>query len=63
VTPAVADEVQQIEIPADLNTIAIYPNAPVSDSEQPALADAFIAYVLSPEGQATLADFGFIPVE
>jgi molybdate transport system substrate-binding protein len=63
VTPAVADEVQQIEIPDDLNTIAIYPIAPVSDSKQPALADAFIAYVLSPEGQATLANFGFIPVE
>jgi molybdate transport system substrate-binding protein len=63
VTRDVADEVQQIAIPDDLNTIATYPIAPVSDSTQPALADAFISYVLSPEGQSTLADFGFIPME
>jgi molybdate transport system substrate-binding protein len=63
VTPNVADEVQQIAIPDELNTIATYPIAVVSDSEQPALADAFLSYVLSPAGQGTLADFGFIPVE
>jgi molybdate transport system substrate-binding protein len=63
VTPEVADDVQQIAIPDDLNTIVTYPIAPISDSAQPALADAFIRYVLSPEGQSTLADSGFIPVE
>jgi molybdate transport system substrate-binding protein len=63
VTPDVIDQVQQIDIPAELNTIATYPIAPVSDSTQPALADAFIAYVLSQEGQATLASYGFVPVE
>lgn len=63
VTPDVADVVQQIAIPDDLNTIATYPIAPVSDSPQPARAAAFISYVLSPAGQRTLADFGFIPVE
>jgi molybdate transport system substrate-binding protein len=62
VTPDVADAVQQITIPDDLNTIATYPIAPVSDSAQPALADAFVSYVLSPEGQDTLAGFGFIPI-
>jgi molybdate transport system substrate-binding protein len=63
VTPDVADEVQRIAIPDDLNTIATYPIAPVSDSTQPAVADAFIGYVLSSEGQDTLAGFGFIPLE
>jgi molybdate transport system substrate-binding protein len=62
VTPDVATPVQLIAIPDELNTIAGYPIAPISDSQQPALAEAFVAYVLSAEGQATLANFGFIPV-
>jgi molybdate transport system substrate-binding protein len=62
VTPQVADQVQQIAIPDELNTIATYPIASVSDSAQPELAAAFISYVLSPAGQGTLADFGFIPL-
>jgi molybdate transport system substrate-binding protein len=63
VTPDVADAVQQIAIPDNLNTIATYPIAPVSDSEQPQLAQQFISYVLSAEGQTTLAAHGFLPVE
>jgi molybdate transport system substrate-binding protein len=63
VTPDVTDEIQQIAIPDNLNTIATYPIAIVSESAQTTLADAFISYVLSPEGQGTLADFGFIPLE
>lgn len=55
------DEVQLIAIPADFNVIATYPIAEVNGGDA-ALADAFIAYVLSPEGQATLAEFGFEPV-
>jgi molybdate transport system substrate-binding protein len=63
VTPDVTEQVQQVDIPEELNTIATYPIAPVSDSAQPALAEAFIAYVLSQEGQATLGSYGFVPVE
>ncbi len=63
VTPDVADQVQQIAIPDALNTIATYPIAPTNDSAHPDLAAAFIAYVLSPAGQSTLADFGFLAVE
>lgn len=62
ITPDQADQVQQIEIPDELNTIASYPIAIVSDTQQPELADAFIAYVLS-DGQAILEGYGFIPVE
>lgn len=58
-----ADRLQQIAIPDELNTIASYPIAPVADSANPALAEAFIAFVLGPEGQAILARYGFIPVE
>ena len=63
VSDAVAvPDLQKIEIPADVNVIAEYPIASLSRSENPDLADAFIAYVLSPAGQATLKKWGFTPV-
>ena len=55
-------QVANIEIPDNLNVIATYPIAPVSDSLYPDLASEFIAYVLSSDGQAILAEYGFIPV-
>jgi molybdate transport system substrate-binding protein len=55
------DDVQRIDIPDAVNVVATYPIAAVNGGNQ-ALADAFIAYVLGPDGQATLADFGFEPV-
>ena len=38
-----------------------YPVAVVSGAHEPALADAFVRLLLSPEGQAVLARFGFQP--
>lgn len=58
-----ASKVVQIEIPDSLNILAGYPIAVVNDSPNPALAQAFIDYVLSPEGQALLRQYGFLPVE
>jgi molybdate transport system substrate-binding protein len=55
------DEVKRIEIPDDVNILASYPIAAVAGGDE-ASADAFIAYVLGPEGQATLTEFGFEPV-
>jgi molybdate transport system substrate-binding protein len=55
------DEVQRIEIPAENNVIATYPIATVAGGDE-ALGEAFIAYVLSPEGQATLEEYGFAPI-
>jgi molybdate transport system substrate-binding protein len=55
------DEVQRIAIPDEVNILATYPIAAVAGGDE-ALADAFIAYVLGPEGQAILAEFGFEPV-
>jgi molybdate transport system substrate-binding protein len=49
----------QLPIPDELNIIASYPIAPISDSGQPALAAAFLDFVLSPAGQAVLAAHGF----
>jgi molybdate transport system substrate-binding protein len=63
VTPDVADQVRQIAIPDTLNTSATYPIAMVEDAAQPDLAQMYIEYVLSPAGQSTLAEYGFLAVE
>ncbi|HNB53229.1 MAG TPA: molybdate ABC transporter substrate-binding protein, partial [Anaerolineales bacterium] len=57
-----ASKVGQIEIPDALNVVASYPIAPLADSPNPDVAAAFVAFVLSPEGQKILSDYGFIPV-
>ncbi|MFN8413948.1 MAG: molybdate ABC transporter substrate-binding protein [Anaerolineales bacterium] len=58
-----APELKSIEIPADLNVIAKYPIAPLVKSENADLAAKFIKYVLSAEGQAVLAKWGFAPIK
>ena len=58
-----AAEIGRLDIPEELNVIARYPIAPLSDSENPDLALAFIELVMSPQGQAILANFGFVPVK
>ena len=58
-----APELKSIEIPADLNIIAKYPIAPLTKSENADLAAKFIEYVLSAEGQAVLAKWGFAPIK
>ena len=50
----------RIDIPDSLNTLALYPIAPLVDSANPTAARAFAQYVLSEKGQAILAKFGFI---
>lgn len=57
-----APELLRITIPAEVNVTAEYPIAPLVESANPELADAFIAYVLSPAGQASLEKWGFTPV-
>jgi molybdate transport system substrate-binding protein len=61
ITSENAARVQQIDIPDHLNVIAIYPVAVISDSRSPDLAQAFVDLLLSQEGQAILARYGFIP--
>lgn len=62
ITAGVAPKIGKLDIPDALNTVAVYPIAPISDSKNPDLAKAFIALVLSPDGQAIMAKYGFIPV-
>lgn len=54
-----APDLKTIEIPAELNVIAKYPIAPLAKSENADLAKAFIAYVLSADGQTVLQRWGF----
>lgn len=56
-----ADEVDGVEIPAEFNVEAIYPIATVREAPAAEGAGAFVEYVLSEEGQAVLAEYGFLP--
>jgi molybdate transport system substrate-binding protein len=58
---AAAGKLAKLDIPDSLNMIATYPIAPISDSKNPRLAQAFVALVLSPTGQAIMARYGFVP--
>ena len=48
-----------VDIPAQQQVVAHYPIAVVKDSKNGPLANRFIDYLLSPEGQGILAEFGF----
>jgi molybdate transport system substrate-binding protein len=58
-----AGKVGRLDIPDALNAVATYPIAPVSDAAQPDLAQAFIDLVLSDQGQAVLAKYGFLAAD
>jgi molybdate transport system substrate-binding protein len=62
VTADVAARISLVEIPDDVNVIATYPIAVISDSGVPDVAREFVAFVLGP-GQGVLADHGFLPAE
>jgi molybdate transport system substrate-binding protein len=53
------DAVEGVDIPADENVTATYPITSLSDAGSPEVADAFVAFVLSDEGQDILASYGF----
>jgi molybdate transport system substrate-binding protein len=53
--------VDGVPIPPAQNVTAAYPIGALGTSQNPAVAQAFVDYVLSAPGQATLATFGFLP--
>jgi molybdate transport system substrate-binding protein len=61
VTQDVSAKVAKIDIPDNLNVIATYPIGLIKESKQPDLAKAFVDFVLSSDGQAILAKWGFGP--
>ena len=60
VTPDAAEKVGALSVPDAFNQIAAYPIAALAKSSHPTGAARFVAFVLSEEGQATLARHGFI---
>jgi molybdate transport system substrate-binding protein len=58
---AAGDAVEGIEIPEEDNVIAEYPIAALSRAGRPAVAEAFVAFVLTGEGQEILESYGFLP--
>jgi len=56
-----ADKVGKLYIPDTLNSIATYPIAPIANSANPELAQAFVDMVLSDAGQAVLDKYNFFP--
>lgn len=58
---AAGSKVTGVPIPDSVNVTATYPIVAVKGTKNSALANAFIAYVLSSDGQATLEAFGFLP--
>lgn len=57
-----AGRVTGLPIPDELNVVAVYPIAPIAGSAHADLAQAFVAFVRSPQGQAILTKFGFQPI-
>lgn len=56
------DDVISIDVPDQYNVIAVYPIGVLADADLPAEAQAFVDYVLSAEGQAIMARYGFVTV-
>jgi molybdate transport system substrate-binding protein len=61
VTPDIAASVLMIEIPDEMNVLASYPIAVVEGAPAGDVAQAFVDFVLGPDGQAILANWGFGP--
>lgn len=53
-------DVRDIPIPDDANAHAVYGGCVISDSDNPEAAEAFLAWLAGPDGQAILAEYGFI---
>lgn len=54
-------DVTTVTIPDDQNVIAVYPIATLTSSGNKETSQAFIDYVTSSKGQATLKSYGFLP--
>jgi molybdate transport system substrate-binding protein len=58
---AAGDDVATVTIPDAQNVVVTYPIAALRASRNGDTARAFVAYVLSRAGQATLRSYGFLP--
>ena len=62
VTEDIREQVRVVEIPENLNVIATYPIATIEGSQNPELAQAWVDFMLSDEGQGALEKYKFEPV-
>ena len=58
-TASVAPKLTTITVPAGFNVVAAYPLSVVKGAPNERTARAFVAFVLSDEGQAILRKYGF----
>jgi molybdate transport system substrate-binding protein len=58
---AAAGKVDGVDMPESVNVIARYPMAVLKGASNQSTADAFVAFILSPQGQEVLSSFGFLP--
>ncbi len=56
---AAGSKVKGVTIPANVNASTMYPIAAISGGKEMSIAQAFVAYVLSPAGQSVLSAAGF----
>jgi molybdate transport system substrate-binding protein len=59
-TPQVRHQLNIIQVPDPLQTLATYPIAVAKGNNSPG-GEAVVSYVLGSDGQATLAKWGFLP--
>jgi molybdate transport system substrate-binding protein len=59
VTPDIFNDIRQIPIANEFNVLATYPIGLINNSQESDLAQAFIDYILSDEGQSILGEWGF----
>jgi molybdate transport system substrate-binding protein len=60
---AAGDEADGVAIPDDINVVAEYPIATVTEAANPDGAAAFVEFVLGDDGQTILAEFAFGPAD
>ena len=61
VTPGVAGQLRRIEVPDRFNVLAAYPIAVLRSASASALARQFVQFLLEPDGQRILEQWGLIP--
>lgn len=62
ITPEIADEVEIIEIPEEYNVTARNYAGVLNESSNPELAQEYLDFMLSPQGQETISQFGYEPL-
>jgi molybdate transport system substrate-binding protein len=53
------DKVKGIDFPEAANAINDYPIAPLTEAKNPSAANAWIAFLLSPQARQVFTDYGF----